>query len=192
MVSIVYEKDTWSQDLKIDFTLKSSLLGSVKLTKNADPNKCKYSGYGIGFDSRSLYLLTDNTTRRIIIIFGAEVNSSVDIDNKGKDIVILGDGPTQRSDDTLTAEAIYFINYTQSNRKVCLCLHCNGNSSFLFVKVTKIYHFKAKDSKTKKISLVFRNVPVDFPANSVIKSGLDGTVYDFSVDSSIILLSINI
>ena len=88
------------------------MLGSVKLTKNADPNKYKYGGYGIGFDSRSLYSLTDNTTRRIIIIFGADVNSSVDIDKKGKDIIILGDEPTQRSDDTLTAEAIYFINYT--------------------------------------------------------------------------------
>ena len=41
------------------------------------------------------------------------------IDNKGKDILILGDGPTQGSDDTtFTAEAKYSINFTQSNRKL--------------------------------------------------------------------------
>ena len=35
------------------FTLKNCLLGSVNLTKTADPDKYKYSGYGIGFDFRS-------------------------------------------------------------------------------------------------------------------------------------------
>ena len=41
------------------------------------------------------------------------MHSSVYIDNKRKDILILGDGPTQGLDDTtLTAEAIYSINFT--------------------------------------------------------------------------------
>ena len=36
------------------------------------------------------------------------MSSSVHIDNMGKDILILGDRPTQGSDDTaLTAEALY-------------------------------------------------------------------------------------
>ena len=30
-----------------DFTLSNYLLGSLKLTKNADLHKCKYTGYGI-------------------------------------------------------------------------------------------------------------------------------------------------
>ena len=30
------------------------LFGAVKLSKNADLDKCKYIGYGTGFDSRSL------------------------------------------------------------------------------------------------------------------------------------------
>ena len=48
------------------------------------------------------------------------MNSSVHICNKGKDILILGDGPTQGLDDTtLTAEAIYSINFTQSKKKFC-------------------------------------------------------------------------
>ena len=49
------------------------------------------------------------------------MNSSVHIDNKGKDILIFGDGPTQGLDDsTLTVEVKYSINFTQSNRKFCL------------------------------------------------------------------------
>ena len=47
-----------------------------------------------------------------VIIFGAEISSSVHLDNKGKDILIFVEGPTQRLDDTtLTAEAIYPINF---------------------------------------------------------------------------------
>ena len=100
--------------------MKNCFPGSVKLTKNTDPDKYKYSGYGIGFASCSYYLLPNNTTRRYVIIFGADMNSSVHICNKGKDILILGDGPTQGLDDTtLTAEAIYSINFTQSKKKFC-------------------------------------------------------------------------
>ena len=45
------------------------------------------------------------------------MNSSVHFDNKNKDILIHGKGPTQRLDDTrLTAEAIYSINFTQPNK----------------------------------------------------------------------------
>ena len=44
--------------LNTDFTINNCLFGSVKLAKNADPDKYKYSGYGIGFDSRSEFLFT--------------------------------------------------------------------------------------------------------------------------------------
>ena len=77
------------------------------------------------------------------------------IDNKGRDILILGDGPTQGLDDTmLTAEAIYSINFTQSNRKFCLNFHYNGSNSFLFVNATKIYQSKQNILKQKNIPCV--------------------------------------
>ena len=61
-----------------------------------------------------------------VIIFGAEMSSSVHIDNKGKDILILGEGPTQGLDDTtLTAEAIYSINFIQPIKRFALSLHYN-------------------------------------------------------------------
>ena len=110
---IVYELDTWSRDINTDFTLKNCFFGSEKITKNADSDNYKYIGYSIRFDLRSFYLSHENTTRRNIIVFGADMHSSVYIDNKRKDILILGDGPTQGLDDTtLTAEAIYSINFT--------------------------------------------------------------------------------
>ena len=66
---IVCELDRWSRDLNTDFTLKECLYGTVKLTKNADPDKYKYSGYGIGFDSRSKFSLLDGSMGKNVIIF---------------------------------------------------------------------------------------------------------------------------
>ena len=55
-----------------------------------------------------------------MIIFGADISSSAHIDNKNKDILILGKGPTQRLDNTtLTAEAKYSITFSSSLRKYC-------------------------------------------------------------------------
>ena len=46
------------------------------------------------------------------------MTSSVHIDNKGRDTVILGEGPTQEIDETtLTAEAKYAINFTQLQKR---------------------------------------------------------------------------
>ena len=66
-----------------------------------------------------------------IIIFGVDMSSSVHIDNKKKDILILGFGQTHRLDDTpLTAEAQYSTNCSRSNRKLCLGLHYIDTNSF--------------------------------------------------------------
>ena len=65
------------------------LFGSVKLTKNADPEKYKYSDYSIGFDSRSEFLFTDGSMGRNVIIFGADKSSSVHADNKNKAALIF-------------------------------------------------------------------------------------------------------
>ena len=72
----------------------------------------------MGFDSRSEFLLSDGSMGKIFIIFGADMNSSVHIDNKRKDILILDEGPTQGLDDTLlTVEAKYLINF-QDHKEV--------------------------------------------------------------------------
>ena len=62
------------------------------------------------------------------------MSSSVHIYNKNKDILILGEGPTQGLDDTaITAEAKYPISFIQSRKRFVLSLHYNGSNSFLFV-----------------------------------------------------------
>ena len=110
---IFYTLNPQLKNLNTDFTLGNCLFGSVKLPKNADPDKYKYSGYGTGFDSRSECLFTDGSMGKNFLIFGADMSSSVCIDNKGKDILTLGQGPIQGLDDTtLTAEAIYPTNFT--------------------------------------------------------------------------------
>ena len=91
---ISYILNPWLRNLNIDFTLKNCLFGSVKVTKNADPDKYKYSGYEIGFDSRSEFSFIDGSVGKNVIIFGADISSSVNIDNENKDILILGEGPT--------------------------------------------------------------------------------------------------
>ena len=50
-----------------------------------------------------------------------------------KDILVLGKGPTQGLEHTLTAEKMYSINFTVTKKKFCLSLHCNGANGYLFV-----------------------------------------------------------
>ena len=115
------------------------------------------TGCDIGFDSQSEFLFSDGSYGKNVIIFGADMSSSVHVDNKGKDILILGEGPTQGLDDTtLTAEAKYPINFTQSGKRFVLSLHYNGSNSFLFVNTTKLYQLKAKKLRNKRLCTVFR------------------------------------
>ena len=101
---ISYTLGSQLRNLNTDFTLGNCLFGSVKLTKNTDLDKYQYTGHGIGFDSHSEFLFTDGSCGKNVIIFGADMSSSVHVDNKGKDILILGEGPTQELDGTtLTA-----------------------------------------------------------------------------------------
>ena len=53
--------------------------------------------------------------------FGADMSSSMHTDNKNKDILMLGEGPTKGLDNTsLKVEAMYPINYTQPNKRFLL------------------------------------------------------------------------
>ena len=95
-----------------DPALKNCLFGAVTLTKNADIEKYGYSGYGIGFDRRSSFSFPSGGFGQNVLIFGADMSSSIHIDNKKKDILVLGKGPTQELEHILTAEKMYSINFT--------------------------------------------------------------------------------
>ena len=82
------------------------------------------------------------------LVLGAHMSPYLHIDNKGRDILVLGEGPTQVLDDTtLTAEAKYPINFTQSGKRFILSLQYNGSNSFFFVNATKVYHSKQRTLK---------------------------------------------
>ena len=89
------------------------------------------------------------------------MSSFVHVDNKKKDTLILGEGPTQGLEHTLTAEKKYSINFTENNRKFCLSLHYNGANSYLFVNGTEIIKFKAKDSEIAATPLCLGNISKD-------------------------------
>ena len=110
------------------------------------------------------------------------MSSSVHIDNKGKDTLILGKGPTQALDDTTLTEAKYPINFTKSDINFVLILHYNGSDSFLFVGARKIYQFKAKDLEIKWYPLCLDNISKNFTIDNMKKTGLKGSVNFFSVD----------
>ena len=98
------------------------------------------------------------------------MSTSVHVYDKGKDILVLGEGLTQGLDDTtLTMEAKYLINFTQSGEIFVFSLHYDGSNSFFFVNATKVYQFKAKNSEMKDYSLCLGNVSKYFIINNIEK-----------------------
>ena len=78
------------------------------------------------------------------IIFEADMNSSAHIDNKKKVIFVLGKGPTQGLEHTLTAEKMYLINFTVTKKKFCLNLHYNRENNYFFVHGREIINLRQK------------------------------------------------
>ena len=121
-IYIVYELRACSSNDN-DPTSKNCLFGAVTLTKNADIDKYGYSGYGIGFDRRSSFSFPSGGFGQNVLIFGADMSSSAHIDNKKKDILVLGKEPTQGLEHKLTAEKMYSINLIVTGKVFCLSLH---------------------------------------------------------------------
>ena len=95
----------------------------------------------------------------------------------------MGKGPTQGlGEHSLTAEKMYSINFSATGKRFCLSLHYNGANSYLFVNGTEMIKFKAKDSELDSNILCSGNVSKDFSVSNMKKTGLYGTVSEFSVD----------
>ena len=87
---------SWSND----HTLRNCLFVADNFAKNSDIDKCKNSG----------------GTDRNVKIFGVDMSSFTKIDNRKKDILIFGKGPTQGLKHALYTEKIYLINSTKQNK----------------------------------------------------------------------------
>ena len=117
------------------------------------------------------------------------MSSSTKIDNRKKYILILGKGPTQGLEHTLSAEKLYSINFTKKNTKFCLSLHYNGANSYLFVNGTEIIKFKAKYSEISAYPSCLGNISKDWTNDNMKKTGFNGYIYAFSTDYNAIAVS---
>ena len=125
-----------------------------------------------------------------MLTFGADMVTSIHIDNKRKDILLLGRGPTQGLESTLAAEKMYSINFTVTKKRFCLSLHYNGANSYLFFNGIEIIKFKAKDSEIAASPLSLGNISKDWSTNNMKKTRLTGYAYDFSADYNAITVMI--
>ena len=116
-IYIVYEiSSTFTS--QSTFTPKNSLFSAVKLTKNSDISKYKYSGYGIYFNSKGSSLHADGTYGVNVIIFGADLSSSVYANNRNNNILILGKEFIQGiNGTTIYGEKMYTPNFTVYGKK---------------------------------------------------------------------------
>ena len=160
-IYIVYEISK-SYNISSYPTLENCLFGAVSLTKHADIDQYKYSRYGIGFDRKGEFAFGSNGTKNILVL--------------GKDFIQGLDNTT------IYAEKLHSVNVTKTNTKLCLSLHYNGGNSYLIVNGTEIHKFKAKNFEILVTPLCLRNISKDFSIDNMKKTGLNGYVYDFSVD----------
>ena len=159
------------------------MFGAVSLTKHVDIDRYKYSGYSIGFHKKEELSFGGNGFGKNVIIFGTDMSSFVHANNTTKNILVLGKDFIQGLDNTkIYAKNLYSINFTKTNTKSCLSLHNNEAKNYLFVNGAEIHKFKAKDSEIVEIPLCLGNISKDFSVDNLKKPGLNGCVYDFSVD----------
>ena len=136
----------------------------------------------MGFYRRSSFSFPRCGFGKNVLIFGTDMSSSAHIDNKKKDIFVLGKGPTQGLEHTLTAEKMHSINVTVTKKKFCLSLHYNEANRNLFVNGNEIVKFEANDSAIVATLLCLGNVSKDWSVNNMKKTGLKGYPYEFCVD----------
>ena len=70
-----------------------------------------------------------------------------------------------------------------------MILHYDGSNSYLFVNGKEIDKFKAKDSEIVETPLCLGNVSKGWSVDNMKKTGLNGYVYDLSVDYDTIVFA---
>ena len=190
-IYIVYKLDPLASTRDRSFTIQNALFGAMQITKNAtDNSKNNYKGYGICFDERSEFghTITEGghahtTDARNVLIFGADMSSSVHATNRANHIYLMGTGLTQGiNDTTIYAEKIFYRNFIDFGKKFVLSLHFNGDNSYLFVNGRQELKFKAKTDQLVKEKLCIGNLSDQWTTSESEKTGVYGKIYDFVVD----------
>ena len=77
-----FELKSWPFYIHDGFMVRNFLFGTLKLTKNAGPDKYSYSGYDILFDVPGTFSLPNGGFGKNVVMFGADMSSSLHVDNK--------------------------------------------------------------------------------------------------------------
>ena len=125
----------------------------------------------IGFGRTGFFSHPSEGSGKNVMIFGVDMSSTTQTDNRRKDILILGKGPAQGLEYTLSSEKMYSINFTNFT---------NGANNYLFVNGKEIHKFTAKDLEINSYELSLANISKDCSADNIKETGLKGYVYDFS------------
>ena len=119
------------------------------------------------------------------------MSSSVHANNRANNILILGKDFIQGiNGTTIYAEKMYSTNFTVTNKKFCLSLHYNSDSSYLFVNGKHIINFKAKDSEIVPHPLCLGNVSKDFTPLNTTNTGLYGYIYIYIYITSVLIMGL--
>ena len=181
-IYIVYKLHPLASTRDKSFTIQNALFGAMQITKNATDNpKNNYKGYGICFDKRSEFghTITEGgrahtTDARNVLIFGADMSSSVHATNRANHIYLMGTGLTQGiNDTTIYAEKNFYRSFTDFGKKFVLRLHYNGRQEL---------KFKAKTDQLVKEKLCLGNLSDQWPTSESEKTGVYGKIYDILVD----------
>ena len=117
---------------------------------------------------------------RNVIIFGVDMSSSANIDNKKKiSFNCWWRSYTRIRWYNTDCWKICSTNFTEHNKNFCLSLHCDGVNSYLFATGTKIIKFNAKDSEIVATPLFLGNISKDFSVDNMKKTGFYGYVLIF-------------
>ena len=108
-----------------------------------------------------------------MIIFGADLSSSVHANNRKTNILVLEKGLTQGINDaTIYVEgSVYPTNSTGQDKKV-LSLHYNDDNSSLFVNGVQQVKLKERNSEISRNLLCLGNISTEFSISNMQKTGL--------------------
>ena len=95
------------------------------------------------------------------------MSSPTKTNNRKKDNLILGKGPTQGLEHTLSAGKMYSINFTEK-AKCCLSLHYNDTYSYLSVNGSEIIKFKSKNTEIISYPLCLENISKDWSVDLIV------------------------
>ena len=115
------------------------------MAKNRDKQKYVYSDYGIIFLGVGVWGFVDDSAKNAIFLVLVIVHHLTSLIAKIITIlIILG---LLKLKAVLALKKEISVNFNKAKTKLFLNLHCNGNSSYLFIKGKEIYQIKTDNKK---------------------------------------------